>query len=385
MPACIHIYIYTNKGVLISPEPDKIPNVVGRNRYCRWKERSVHVPNCKSFLVTEAERKHIKRRAQFQQHRDASCHQVFVPARHGAKGNSRHSDRNISVKYTIVCHRQKLGGPVYVPWFFLLCCASSWTTQNIDHSGYYCQIHELILVDCWISAKLTAEQLSISLVRFGSIIREDLAMRKLSAKCVLNAKQNLQRCLSSEQVLEFFRRDPNVFLSRLVTMDGTCLYHYDSETKQQLMEWPNSVSHVPKDPECKNLLLKFSPRFLGGGSRRLPLHWLSSKWPNCQRGILVISVGAIEVLLKEKRLGNVTKGIMFLHDKAASHRALATQKKMAYLGFHCLDNPPYSPDLDPSDYHLFPGLKKRKIGSSPFFIRRGSHCCRGDLVRRTTF
>jgi histone-lysine N-methyltransferase SETMAR len=30
---------------------------------------------------------------------------------------------------------------------------------------------------------------------------------------------------------------------------------------------------------------------------------------------------------------------------------------MAYLGFHCLDHPPYSPDLAPSDYHLFLGLK----------------------------
>ena len=27
-----------------------------------------------------------------------------------------------------------------------------------------------------------------------------------------------------------------------------------------------------------------------------------------------------------------------------------------------LDNPPYSPDLAPSDYHLFPGLKKQLKG-----------------------
>jgi len=37
------------------------------------------VPNCKSFLVTEAERKHVRRRARFQQHRDASCHQFPLP------------------------------------------------------------------------------------------------------------------------------------------------------------------------------------------------------------------------------------------------------------------------------------------------------------------
>jgi hypothetical protein len=45
-----------------------------------------------------------------------------------------------------------------------------------------------------------------------------------------------------------------------------------------------------------------------------------------------------------------------------SYRALATQKKLAYLCFHCLDHPPYSPDLTPLDCHLFPGLKKQLKG-----------------------
>ena len=62
-------------------------------------------------------------------------------------------------------------------------------------------------------------------------------------------------------------------------------------------------------------------------------------------------------ILKEKRRGNFTKGFLFLHDNAPAHGALATQKKLAYLGFYCLDHPPYSPDLTPSDYHMFPALK----------------------------
>jgi len=51
-----------------------------------------------------------------------------------------------------------------------------------------------------------------------------------------------------------------------------------------------------------------------------------------------------------------------LHDNATAHRALASQKKLAYLGFQCLDQPPYSPDLTTSDCHLFPGLKKQLKG-----------------------
>jgi hypothetical protein len=63
--------------------------------------------------------------------------------------------------------------------------------------------------------------------------------------------------------------------------------------------------------------------------------------------------------------------------KETAHRALATQKKLAYLGFECLDHPPYSPGLAPLDYHLFPGLKKtiqRGLGrakdfSAPRYLR----------------
>jgi len=35
------------------------------------------VLNCKSFLVTGAERKHVRQHRRFQQHEDASCHQDF--------------------------------------------------------------------------------------------------------------------------------------------------------------------------------------------------------------------------------------------------------------------------------------------------------------------
>ena len=66
--------------------------------------------------------------------------------------------------------------------------------------------------------------------------------------------------------------------------------------------------------------------------------------------------------MKEKSRGKFTKGVLFLHDNAPAYRALATQKKLAYLVFQCLDHPPYSPDLAPSDYHLFPGLKKQLKG-----------------------
>ena len=119
-------------------------------------------------------------------------------------------------------------------------------------------------------------------------------------------------------------------------------------------------------------------------SRRHSPHLLSSKGPNYQRGLLILPADTIEGLFERKTARKFTKFVLFLHENAQAHRALATQKKQTYLGFHFLDHLPYSPDLVPSDYHLFSGLKTI-IESSPFFIRRGGHCCSGDLVGRTTF
>jgi len=66
--------------------------------------------------------------------------------------------------------------------------------------------------------------------------------------------------------------------------------------------------------------------------------------------------------LKEKLRGKITKEVLLLHDNAPVQRAHATPKNLTYLGFQCPDHPHYSPDLAPSDYHLFPELKKQPKG-----------------------
>ena len=126
--------------------------------------------------------------------------------------------------------------------------------------------------------------------------------------------------------------------------------------RQSNNQWSGGIValRAPKNSECKNPLEMFSPRF--SGSRQHPPHWFSSKGPNSQRGVLPISVVGIERYFKEKRHGNFTTEL-FLHDNSRAHRALATHNTLAYLGFQFLDHSPYSSDLDPSDYHLFHGLK----------------------------
>ena len=70
-------------------------------------------------------------RARFQQHRDASCHQVFFSrTRQGAERNSRHSDRNIR-PFPSWSGYELISTPVYRVFLspFTVCIASSFHTQ----------------------------------------------------------------------------------------------------------------------------------------------------------------------------------------------------------------------------------------------------------------
>ena len=51
------------------------------------------------------------------------------------------------------------------------------------------------------------------------------------------------------------------------------------------------------------------------------------------------------------------KGAVFHHDNAKPHVSLMTRQKLLQLGWEVLTNPPYSPDITPSVYHLFWSLQ----------------------------
>ena len=144
-------------------------------------------------------------------------------------------------------------------------------------------------------------------------------------------------------------------------MDETWLYYYDPETKQKSMEWRHSGSPRPKTFRVKKSAGKVLASIFWGQDGILLIDYLpKSQIINAEYYSSLLA--QMKDVLREKRCGNFTKCVLFLQDNAPTHRALATQKKLACLDFQCLDHPPYSPDLAPSDYHLFPGLKKQLKG-----------------------
>ncbi|GBM38368.1 Histone-lysine N-methyltransferase SETMAR [Araneus ventricosus] len=50
--------------------------------------------------------------------------------------------------------------------------------------------------------------------------------------------------------------------------------------------------------------------------------------------------------------------IVLRHDNTCPHSAGVTQNLIQQFGWEQFDHPPFSPDLAPSDYHLFLNLKR---------------------------
>jgi len=69
------------------------------------------------------------------------------------------------------------------------------------------------------------------------------------------------------------------------------------------------------------------------------------------------------VAIREKRPGLTKKKILYLHDNAPTHSSGVATQKLKELRLELVGHPPYSPDLAPSDYHLFPNLKKFLAGN----------------------
>ena len=67
--------------------------------------------------------------------------------------------------------------------------------------------------------------------------------------------------------------------------------------------------------------------------------------------------------LTRKRRGKLTRSVLFLQDNAPAHTSQVAMTAATERGFEILHNQLYSPDMAPSDFHLFPKLKSHLRGT----------------------
>ncbi|GFV00632.1 histone-lysine N-methyltransferase SETMAR [Trichonephila clavipes] len=179
-------------------------------------------------------------------------------------------------------------------------------------------------------------------------------MRRMSAKFVprlLTEDQQFQRLATSSVLFQSESDDPE-FMKLIITRDESWVYGYDPETKQQSSQWKTPGSPRPKikvmlivfldadgivnheyvpQGQTKEFYLNVMRRLREAVRRKRPVLWASSRW-------------------------------MLHHDGAPAHTANLVQQFLRKHGTIQVAHPPYSPDMSPPDFFLFPKIKNTLKG-----------------------
>lgn len=232
------------------------------------------------------------------------------------------------------------------------------TEESID------KIHDMILADRRITERQIAFELTISQERVHNIIHDELGMNKVSARWVprlLTPDHKRTRLLTSRDNLALFEQNPDDFLQRFVTMDETWVHHYQPESKEQSKQWKRPGSPTPRKAKVIKSAGKVMASVFWDAKGVLLLDFLES-------GKTITGVYYAQLLhrlrenIKAKRPGMLTKGVIFHQDNAPAHTSAVAMSAIQSCGFEILPHPPYSPDLAPSDFHLFPKMKLELSG-----------------------
>lgn len=232
------------------------------------------------------------------------------------------------------------------------------TEETVD------KIHDLVLADRRVKVRELAEMAGISTERVSHILHEILGMRKLSARWVprlLTPENKRNRETTSKTCLALFNRNPEEFLRRFVTVDETWIHWYTPETKEQSKQWVLPGERAPKKAKTVPSAGKVMATVFWDARGVIHVDYLE-KGKTITGAYYVDLLGRFNADLKKKRPHLAKKKVLFHHDNAPAHTSAVATAKLVELHYELLPHPPYSPDLAPCDFFLFPNLKRSLAG-----------------------
>jgi len=150
------------------------------------------------------------------------------------------------------------------------------------------------------------------------------------------------------------------------------------------MEWRHRGSPCRKNSECKNPLGNFSPRFSGIKTPSFSLI-IFQRAKISRRSITYLCWFNWKTFLKEKRRPREGyQGGLFHVWQCPGSPGNWNPEETVLRGLTVFWSPTLFSGSGPVGLPPVPWNEKT-IDRSPFFVQRGSHCCRGYLVRRTNF
>lgn len=222
------------------------------------------------------------------------------------------------------------------------------------------KVKELLKEDRRYTCDELAESVGISHGSIYTILTRHLKMRRVAARWVphhLSQEQITHRVDLAKNHLVRYENEGQQFLNRIVAIDETWLRSYEPELKSQSSEWHTPDSPRPAKFRRKQGNLKQLAIVAYDNSGVLSTDFVPL-------GVTVNGTYYAEFLMKKlrpairkKRPALLNAGVVLLHDNATPHKSNPVKTVIDRYNWEILPHPPYSPDLSPCDYDLFPKLK----------------------------
>ncbi len=212
-----------------------------------------------------------------------------------------------------------------------------------------------------------AAEVNVSVTSAHRILKKDLKLSKICPKFVpkeLTAEQKRSCQTMAQENLNLMAEDPDV-LDKIVTGDKSWISIFEMPTKQSSSQWHPKGTHLlrpqkplPQRSEKKSMLTVFFDR------RGVILAKFAPPGETIDTDSYCQTLRTLKERLRKKRpqlwtRPNPQSSRPFLlhNDNAPSHTSVPTLALIGESGIDMLAHPPYSPDMAPSDYFLFPRLK----------------------------
>ena len=154
-------------------------------------------------------------------------------------------------------------------------------------------------------------------------------------------------------MVELINSDPAI-LDALLTCDESWIYCYDPETKRQSSQWEHTGSTRPKKARQsksthKHLMIPF---FWQHG-----MIWVPTE-QTVHKEYYVEVLREFRKRFRRKRPALFKSGQWhFQQDNAPVHNSILVTDYLSKMGIKTVPQPPYSPDLAPCNFWLFPNLE----------------------------
>lgn len=222
----------------------------------------------------------------------------------------------------------------------------------------------MIRTDPHLTIRQLAVLLDISIGSVHTLLHDHLNVSRVCARWIprlLTPVQKQKRIEVCQLLLQCVREQGDAWWKTVITADESWIYCYDPATKQQSTEWVEKDGPRPKKPRAQKSAAKAMVVTFFDYRGMVYTHTV----PQGQTINAEYYISVLKQLMKDhipKKRPDLVGRWKLHQDNARPHVANAVVDFLAMKNVETVPHPPYSPDLAPNDFFLYPQAKRELKG-----------------------